>query len=149
MILHRIKAAGLFLAGAAVTALAFAGPEAAASETGPSVRETPPDDIQPPTTPCGACYNMRNRLLYLSVAKFDKIPAVVLDLYEPGGGGAGIYGPLGPLKSIPVDKAYIVYYVPQGPTKGIGSGEVRWKDSYGRVRTVDVTVDDPEPQGDE
>ncbi|WP_437941045.1 hypothetical protein [Sorangium sp. So ce341] len=149
MILHHIKAAGLFLAGAAVAALAFAGPEAAASETGPSVLEIPPDDIQPPTTPCGACYNMQNRLLYVSVAKFDKIPAVVLDLYDPDGSGAGIYGPLGPLKSIQAGKAYVVYYVPQGPGKGVGSGEVRWKDPYGHVRIADVTVDDPEPQRDE
>ncbi|KYF91719.1 hypothetical protein WME98_40710 [Sorangium sp. So ce296] len=145
MILHRIKSAGLFLAGAAVAALAFAGPEAAASETGPSDLEIPPD-IQPPTTPCGACYNMRSRLLYVSLAKVDKIPAVVLDLYEPDGGGAGTYGALKPVQ---VNTLYAVYYVPQGPTKDVGSGVVRWKHPYGYVRTEDVTVDDPEPQCDE
>ncbi|WP_437562221.1 hypothetical protein [Sorangium sp. So ce542] len=145
MILHRIKSAGLFLAGAAVTALAFAGPEAAASETGPSVLETSPD-IQPPTTPCGACYNMQARLLYVSLAKFDKIPTVYLDLYEPDGNGAGTYGLL---KPIHVDSSYVVYRVSQGPTKDVGSGVVRWKHPYGYIRTEDVTVDDPEPQCDE
>ncbi|WP_437614524.1 hypothetical protein WMF20_15780 [Sorangium sp. So ce834] len=145
MILRRIKAAGLFLAGTAVTALGFAGPGAAAAETGPSVLEIPPD-IQPPTTPCGACYNMQNRLLYVSVAKFDQIPAVVLELYEPDGSGAGTYGSLKPIQA---DKAYVVYSVPQGPTRDVGSGVARWTNPYGHVRTVAVTVDGAGPQCDE
>ncbi|WP_437970582.1 hypothetical protein WMF04_15400 [Sorangium sp. So ce260] len=148
MILHRIKAAGLLLAGAAVAALGgFAGIEvAAAAEEGPVVLATPPDEVQPPTTPCGACYNMQNRLLYVSVDKFDMTPVVFLDLYEADGSGAGTYEWLKPFRT---EKAYVVYAVPQGPTEGVGSGVVRWRSPYGYVRSRDVTVDGAEPQCDE
>lgn len=125
----------------------FAGPEeAAAAETGPVVLEIPPDDVQPPTTPCGACYNMQNRLLYVSVDKFDKTPVVALELYEADGSGAGTYERLKPIQA---DKAYVVYQVPQGPTKDVGLGVVRWTSPYGHVRIREVTVDDAEPQCDE
>ncbi|WP_437580118.1 hypothetical protein [Sorangium sp. So ce887] len=148
MVLHRIKAAGLFLAGGAVTALGgFAGPEAAiAAETGPVVLQTPPDKYQPPTTPCGACYNMQNRLLYVSLDQLDEIPAVDLHLYELGGNRAGAYGWLKPNQ---VNKAYVVYEVPQGPTMDVDSGVIRWTGPYGHVQSLEVTVDDAEPQCDE
>ncbi|XXX80816.1 hypothetical protein WMF30_18845 [Sorangium sp. So ce134] len=146
MILHRIKAAGLFLAGGAVAALGgLAGPEASAAETGPVALDIPPD-VQPPTTPCGACYNMQNRLLYVSVDKVDQIPVVGLELYAPDGSGAGTYEWLKPIR---FDKAYVVYDVPQGPTQDVGSGVVRWTNPYGHARILEVTVDDAEPQCDD
>ncbi|WP_438001102.1 hypothetical protein WMF26_16375 [Sorangium sp. So ce185] len=138
MIRNSLSAAGLLLAAGVVSALAIASTDAMAAERASTVRHGPAtNDPNPVVTPCGACYSMRDRRLYVSLDAIGSAKAISLELDLLRDGKSAYGEQLAPYR---VANGYVEYLVPQAPTEDVGGGRIHWVTSQGRFRTMTVIV---------
>ncbi|WP_437562220.1 hypothetical protein [Sorangium sp. So ce542] len=139
MIRNSLRAAGLLLAAAVMSALGIAATDAIAAERASTVRHGPATkDPNPVITPCGACYSTQSHRLYVSLNAIGSAKAISFELHSLRDGKSTYGEQLTPYR---VENGYVEYLVPQAPTEDVGGGTIHWVTSQGRFGTMAVSVD--------